>query len=169
MHMNTNSVTDTHQHQIQYNQHQSLHCHFYYPVICGKDSSCHEKLVRRPANEKSHHNHHHQSHHLWLWCEGGQGTFPVTKTDHTAPQVVPGLKKVYPYQVNTLLMIGKYQRSLCPILIWSQPATHPPQLTLSSSHFIHEVRVEWLISRFKVKFIAHYFLYGSILIVIFYS
>ena len=89
MHMNTNSVTDTHQHQIQYNQHQSPHCHFYYPVICGKDSSCHEKLMRRPANEKSHHNHHHQSHHLWLWCEGGQGIFPATKTDHTAPQVVP--------------------------------------------------------------------------------
>ena len=58
-----------------------------------------------------------------------------------------------------VLMIGKcheemanIQRNLCPILIWSQPATHLPQLTLSSSHFIHEVRVEWLIVQSKIYY-----------------
>ena len=35
------------------------------------------------------------------------------------------------------------------LLIWCQPATHLPLLILSLSHFIHEVRVEWLISGSK--------------------
>ena len=60
-----------------YHHHHHNSCHHHYndhynhPMIGGEDSSCHEQLMRRPANEEGDHDHNDQSHHLsqfvWLW------------------------------------------------------------------------------------------------------
>ena len=80
------------------------------------------------------------------------------KITQNGPKISTSRKKQHRYICRICRFL---HLCLCPILIWSQPATPLLQLILSS-HFIHEVRVESLISGFKGKFITHYFLYDAV-------